>query len=503
MEQDWADRATRIRALADLLGKQGFAPIEDQLQDLSSRLESGREDLHVAFCGLFSAGKSSLLNALCERTDLLTGAVPTTAIVTEVPLPTGGVACLDTPGIDSTDASHQAATQDALNKSDAVVLVMDYQQVESDANLRMAQLLTDKGIRLYLVVNQVDKHMEWEIPFTTYQSRVEQTFDDWGIAYEAIFYTSTRRHPDAGLAALQRALMQLPKTMDVLAGVMRAVQGLVEDAVNQLHAVDCQQTDAACHDVIGNVPYAVSEGAMWLADTEGRMNDVLTAAADGIGVVRTEQQEWIGAVVRMIDLVQIAPYETTELGRKYVESLRSDFKVGWFRAAAQTNQARQQRLAAFVLELRDKTEKFLVWPVQTLMRETMERLDWAEAGWLGAVDSIGVEVTAELCSQQVKQGALVSEQYPYQYVKDVVQVIKATVRGRTTRCIDGWAQQAGLLREQIARELPEYVQAERRATVLRAWLDVRTSIRETVVDWMLPMAQPAQAVAEFGGGHHG
>ena len=120
--------------LHEEIQRAGQAELAQKIQDIQRRVEDGLTEVYVAFCGLFSAGKSSLINALTKTSQLATGAVPTTAEVAAVryETPSGAVVLLDTPGVDSTDEAHQAATEAALHMSDVVFFVMDYQHVESE-----------------------------------------------------------------------------------------------------------------------------------------------------------------------------------------------------------------------------------------------------------------------------------------------------------------------------------------------------------------------------------
>lgn len=127
----------KVKPLIEQFTDAGDSRAVEQLTELAQR---GEDKARVAaLVGLFSAGKSTLINALCDS-GLATGAVPTTATVAEVPLPgtDGAVHLLDTPGVDSTDDAHREATEAALYQADAVLLVMDYQHVEADENVELA-----------------------------------------------------------------------------------------------------------------------------------------------------------------------------------------------------------------------------------------------------------------------------------------------------------------------------------------------------------------------------
>ena len=83
---------------------------------------------------------------------------------------------LDTPGIDSTDDAHHQSTESALHLADVVFYVMDYNHVQSEVNLAFTKKMKEWGKPLYLVVNMIDKHKEWELPFEQYQDGNEASF---------------------------------------------------------------------------------------------------------------------------------------------------------------------------------------------------------------------------------------------------------------------------------------------------------------------------------------
>src|SRR5699024_11010160 len=66
---------------------------------------------------------------------------------------------------------------------------------------------------IYIIINQVDKHNEAELHFTEYDKKVKQTFDQWGIFPEAIYY-STVMEPENDLNQLTDIKQQLFQMMD-------------------------------------------------------------------------------------------------------------------------------------------------------------------------------------------------------------------------------------------------------------------------------------------------
>src|SRR5690625_5107136 len=190
-----------------------------QMSELVEKLKHG--GLYIAVCGHFSAGKSSLINKLCGINYLPSGPIPASAnVVTirdgepsstvihhskdarqqnkrvQVPLQElesyclngsaiarvelsvpsvllrdNNITLLDTPGIDSTDERHHQATSAALHLADIVFYVVDYNHVESEHNLQFAKRVKELGKPFYLLINQIDKHREQELPLAKFRQR--------------------------------------------------------------------------------------------------------------------------------------------------------------------------------------------------------------------------------------------------------------------------------------------------------------------------------------------
>lgn len=132
----------------------------------------------MVFVGPFSSGKSSLINALVGKPDLLkVGVVPTTDRISILRwgedtqrAATGGdvetvfypspllkkVSFVDTPGLESVFTTHEETTRKFLHRSDVVLLVMLATQAMTARNLEYLQTLSDYGKKVIIVINQMD-----------------------------------------------------------------------------------------------------------------------------------------------------------------------------------------------------------------------------------------------------------------------------------------------------------------------------------------------------------
>ena len=480
-----------LKNVQKVLAEQGGLESARKVEDLLVRFRTGQDKTYVVFCGLFSAGKSSLLNRLSAEARLATGAVPTTSGIAEVTLKesAGQIVLMDTPGVDSTDESHQAATEGALHQADVVAVVMDYQHVESDANLELARSFSEQGSRLWLIVNQIDKHVDWELPFSEFQMRIEQTFADWDIHYEQLFYTSSEDCDYNQIDSLAQSLQGLTEgsAEDLEHSIQVRVHELIADHVEQLLSLRREAVENNVLAKIGMLPFNREEAEQLYRNREEKQlalkQQVQSELAEFDKAQRIVREEF----VRSVELAQVAPYETTEKGRLYIESLQPGFKVGWWRAGERTAQEQEARLTQFVQDLAQRTDKFLVLPLTNQLQQFVQKTPWAEAEWQSDVSTVKCEVTPALCKGVVRQGALVSNQYPYQYVKDVVAALKRQVFGSLTNVLDKWFESAVEHKEQELHErYAEMAQLEEELASLREWFEFQEErsarIREIAAD---------------------
>ncbi|MER2090743.1 MAG: dynamin family protein, partial [Sporosarcina sp.] len=194
----------------------------------------------IGFAGHFSAGKSSMINALTGDDLLPSSPIPTSANIvkvrktatdyavihmtdgtavkygghgfpaavksfskdgaavslveighTESSLP-AGITVMDTPGVDSTDDAHRLSTESALHLADLVFYTMDYNHVQSELNFRFTKELMRYNDNVYLIINQIDKHRDNELLFVDFKKSVEDSFNMWGVVPKGIFYTSLK-----------------------------------------------------------------------------------------------------------------------------------------------------------------------------------------------------------------------------------------------------------------------------------------------------------------------
>ena len=217
--------------------------LADRLPDLSADQDA---PISLALAGQYSAGKSTILQALTGRDDIATGA----GIVTEETrfFDWNGVSVIDTPGI-HTDIrpEHDEITYDAISNADLMMFVITNELFDSYVSQHYRKLTIDrsKGHETILVVNKMARHAAGNTPesrkrlteelrpalcpFTPEQLRI--TFVDALSALEA------KTEEDAEFATLQEQVGNLQALIDNIDAFVHE-KGLHARHTTALYAID-------------------------------------------------------------------------------------------------------------------------------------------------------------------------------------------------------------------------------------------------------------------------
>lgn len=445
----------------------------EKLVELGEKLRSGKAS--IAFSGHFSAGKSSLINALCGRKLLPSGPIPTSANLVVIEHGTEGAAVLrhghssslahislaelddyckdgeayrrieitypsdllgdqlrllDTPGVDSTDDAHMQATQSSLHLADIVFYVTDYNHVLSETNLSFTKRLKDAGKPLVLIVNQIDKHREEELSFSEYRNKVEEAFRSWGVELDGCLYISLKQveHPHNEWNKLIWLLTEIKKQASSLlaSSVLQSARTVIQEHVDQRFP----DGDHPDHEQI------VEEASSRLAEWQTRFEQWRQEP-------ERLKEERTAEIRKLIDNAQIMPATTRDLAAAYLESRKPGFKAGLFFAAAKTESEREKRLSQFYEALRDHVEKQLVWHLNGLVDEVLP-----------------VELSPAWLAEQVKESAGFTDAYTMTYCREIAEAIKSRYRRLAIAALESTMQSA---RHEAEKKIAEYAAEEQAA----------------------------------------
>lgn len=491
-----SDLAVKLSRLEAWYLEQGAADSARKVKDLIEKRLSG--ELTIAICGHFSAGKSSLINALCGSSVLPSGPLPTTANIAglrdgaprmqltpatdggheagkklsreplsvidgallddycrdgakyemvsiwrDIPLLRQGGVLLDTPGVDSGEAAHALATSSALHLADIVFYVMDYNHVQSGSNLSFARSIAEWGKPLYLVINQVDKHQEEEQTFEQYMKSVEHAFSVWGISPAAIYCTSLKE-PDH-----QRN--QLPELKQVVIELLNRKEALLEFSIACSLHHEAQQFKKRTEEAAGERRRELEA----LTGDEGVSVDQLRGELKELELRMTSNQaeppqaavrrEWTAKLDQLLENAYLMTADLRETAEKYLESREAAAKPGFRLFKNKSIQERQRRQQEFLERLDEQVKAQIDWHVRDMIRKLGKASELWDAEWEARLEQELPQMEAAWIESQTSDGAVISGEYTLHYTSAVA----AEIRGRYRRTALALAE--GLLVELAPR----------------------------------------------------
>lgn len=461
------------QAVSELLSS-GDEKNAAKLRQVAEKLGNG--EFNIAFCGHFSAGKSTMINTLLGVNLLPSNPIPTSANVVKI---RGGekaarvytrnngviafdpdtemeelkkyavdgdtvewvevsypgtflhekTSLLDTPGIDSTDAAHKIATESALHLADCVIYMMDYNHVQAEENFNFTKLLKDRGKPVYLVINMIDKHLDFELDFDSYKESVEDAFATWNIKPDGIFYTSLAEpdHPDNQYTAFTSKLVELIAQKEALIAESAALsaQFLIREHARFLRAKNGERRRAA-------------EEKLAAAEAEGVESEDRAAVLAALEATGQQQEEAASGASRakeemtkqlnsLLDNARLTYYTTNEAAERYLESRKPGFKVGLLFAGKKTEEEREQRIGALLADFREKVAANLDFHYKELLTRLPQEYGIRDDAYHAQVHGLTIEVTADFLASHVKEGAG-GREYVLNYCQDISNGIKSEYR---------------------------------------------------------------------------
>jgi len=521
-ESVWTDA---IELLESKMVQTGDNETAGKLKQLAEKRANGK--LAVAFCGHFSAGKSTLVNRLCGAQLLPSSPIPTSANVVTiqggpraavkieqmtadgkqemVELPTSelehlnkycidgarymtvdivypsdllsdDMLLLDTPGIDSTDDAHKQATESALHLADVVFYVMDYNHVQSEINFSFAKELKDWGKPLYLVVNQIDKHRERELSFKEYRTSVEQAFANWHLEPAGILYVTSREpnHPHNEYESLKGLLRKLASVRGELADW--SVSASLRHLVN-VHAK--RQEELAEPERLRYLEEAGGEEAA--AEVKGTLRALEERLAALNGQAEQERLAMRKDVQSLLDGAIITPAALRDIAHQFLESCKPGFKAGLLFAGAKTAAEKERRQEHFRSEFESVVKSAIEWHLTEQLRKAAERAGLSDDQITAYLKQIVWSPTGEWLTDRVNKGASFGNEYTMTYSRDIAADVKSVYRQLAMPLID---------------EIAAFIAANNEAAVKAAEAELRAlSSRAAALAKLEALAQRLAAAA--------
>lgn len=457
---------SKITALNEYFDKNGDKKTAERAKDLAVKLH--KQEYSIAFCGHFSAGKSSMINQIIGENLLPSSPIPTSANLVKIKsgdsyakvifkegkpriypapydyeqvktyckdgdqihsieisyantsLPKDAV-IMDTPGIDSTDDAHRIATESALHLADLVFYVMDYNHVQSELNFLFTKELTAAGKDVYLIINQIDKHRDDELSFDEFKASVRDSFASWGVSPARIFYTSLKDllHDENEFTGLQRFIEETIAKRKLLLpdSVMQSLKKLTEEHLIFLEEKQWENRDKY-EEILAEL---TSEERSLLSE---KLKSLRNKLAEMTASVLNIENGLNNKVDEVLKNAYLMPSQTRELAKAYIESRQSNFKVGLFFSKQKTEQERESRLKQFHKGFLENVQSQLDWHLKELYLNEMKQFDIHDPLLLAKAQNFQIDVPESLMIQAVKDGAMLSGDYVLQYTNEVAELVK-------------------------------------------------------------------------------
>lgn len=439
-----------------------------------------KEEYMIGFAGHFSAGKSSMINALTGGDLLPSSPIPTSANIVKVKktpddyaiihlldgtatkysntyfseavksfskngdevslveighhgssLPEG-ITVMDTPGVDSTDDRHRVSTESALHLADLVFYTMDYNHVQSELNFTFTKELMRYNPNVYLIVNQIDKHRESELPFEKFKNAVEESFAMWGVEPKGIFYTS--------LMELDHPHNDFPKVKAIVDGAMNDWQNrFIENGrqtLKKLKDEHIQFLNEKIEETKETYEEVVSEDE-W--HQKEQLEDELREMKKTVELVQDDRftRSFDRARNELIQNAAITPFEMREALKLYLESLSSRFKVGFLFGAKKTQEEKIARKAKFEEMIMNLLHTQIDVHLKLLMKQTLKEANILTDERSLAIDDLQFTISLDTIEKNFQPSDTITGDTVLNYASQM----KVNIQHEYKRLTESWKEE--------------------------------------------------------------
>lgn len=442
----------------------------------------------IGFAGHFSAGKSSMINALSGEDILASSPIPTSAnivkvhksdedfaicymkndkpvkfeagydiktvkelskngeLVTQIEighkdskLPVG-VTVMDTPGVDSTDDAHRMSTESALHIADIVFYTMDYNHVQSELNFQFTKQLMKYNPNVYLIVNQIDKHNENELSFDEYKESVHNSFKAWGVEPKGIFFTSLKQldHPHNDFEKVKNIVMD---------SMNHWQERLIETAENTLKKM--QSEHLAFLEEEKNARFEEFSEVLSADDWANREDILEQYEKLKLQTELFSIEKWEDSFKEkrndLLENAAIIPADFREKLRLYLESQQEGFKVGGlFGWKKKTQEEIDRRKKDVYDQYQSILQSQIIGHMKSLMKQLLKDVGALTDERAGEIDAISFDVPFSLIEECVQKNAIVTGDA----VLNFANRVREATRRYFIRETDAWKEsQIPLLKE--------------------------------------------------------
>lgn len=421
------------------------------------------DKLYIAFAGHFSAGKSSMINKLLNEQVLPTSPIPTSANLVllengqnEVTLYSKqkeviklasdysieqikdfckqgdeierisirkpynhlseNIVIMDTPGIDSTDVAHKLSTESMLHIADIIFYVTDYNHVQSEENIAFITEMKEREKLVFLIVNQIDKHNENEVKFSTFKQQIIDTFIETGLHEDDVFFTTLKNdeHKENQLSEIQQIIQAMVQDKEkyLEKNVQKSTEYIVHEHLSK-YKEQLQLNNNGKNDLLATLEKYVKKSEM--------LKEKLSQEEAFILEISQEMNDKLSSILQSANII---PYETREKAKLFLEALEPNFKVGILFSKAKTEQEREKRVKDLFEALVKNVETQITWHLTPLFKEYIQKYTIIHDETLQRVEAFSIKLTKEMIKDTVKTGASFNNQYILTFSSDISELIK-------------------------------------------------------------------------------
>ncbi|EON72485.1 dynamin family protein [Lysinibacillus sphaericus] len=446
----------------------------------------------IGFAGHFSAGKSSMINALSGEDLLASSPIPTSANIVKVhksdedfaivymhnekpvkfeagydfktvkelskngdlvsqieighstsTLPVG-VTVMDTPGVDSTDDAHRMSTESALHIADIVFYTMDYNHVQSELNFQFTKQLMKYNPNVYLIVNMIDKHKENELSFEEFKATVHHSFSAWGVEPRGVFFTSLREpeHPNNDFEAVKKIVMDsMNDWQDQLVQTATNTLRLLQSEHDNYLIEERQDRLDLDEDILSADDWASHQDILEQYNKLNRQVELFSIEAWN-ETFEEERKELLANAA-------IMPADLRDKLRLYLESKQEGFKVGGlFTAKKKTEEERNRRKDDAFSSYQKVVHAQITGHLKGLMKKALKDVGALGEERAAAIDAYVFDLPFSLIEQQVQIGAILTGDAVLNFANRVAEATKRYYIQET----DKWKDTQATTLEAVATE---------------------------------------------------
>lgn len=445
---------------------------------------------YLCFTGHFSAGKSSLINYMVGDEVLPKSPIPTSANIVKLKAGDGSVkvyfknknpilyhepydidiikdyatdrgsikeiqmylnntalndhsVLMDTPGIDASDDADRFMTESVLHLIDELFYVMDYNHVQSEVNLYFLQQINKLNIPIHIVINQIDKHNEEELPFEIYKRSIEQTFEQWRIHPDTMHFTSSKylSHPLNEIESLKSFIFdKLTNHASIKSQISHAIQAIRNDHKKFLES----KYEVEIEDDIDDSH--IEKGK--------KINERLNVLSH---ISQAIKKEFVDEMNLTLKNAYLMPSSLRDIVESFLESEQEDFKVGFLGSKKKTQLEKDVRKDKFKAVLQESANTTIEWKLKEKLHAIFKAYQVSFDEIFEAIQAIDIEVPDSIIENNLSKGAKVTGNYVLNYSNDVSHAVKQFYRSELNRILKQLLDQLNELtrpeKEQLEDEL--------------------------------------------------